>query len=180
MGAYHRGGLQRPVIEVGNLKPRRAFLHVTDTVRGFYLAAMKRNPGEAHNLCASRTYEIRDILHTAILLPPSVVHIGRSHVADGLVIAAVVVILDEVLHGAAQFVRAGVDQQVHARLQGFVEALDLAVGLRRQLHRQATMLRGEQITLHVRFRGGAATIVLAPAGEGVTAADVTALVEDLT
>jgi len=32
----------------------------------------------------------------------------------------------------------------------------------------------------VRFRGGAATIVLAPAGEGVTAADVTALLEDLT
>ncbi len=31
-------GLQPPVIEVGNLKPRRAFLDVSDTVRGFYLA----------------------------------------------------------------------------------------------------------------------------------------------
>src|SRR5207253_10924469 len=51
---------------------------------------------------------------------------------------------------------------VHARLQGFVEALDLAVGLRRQLHRQATMLRSEQITLHVRFRGGAARTVALP------------------
>ena len=34
-------GLQPPVIEVGNLTPRRAFLDVRDTVRGFYLAALK-------------------------------------------------------------------------------------------------------------------------------------------
>jgi GDP-4-dehydro-6-deoxy-D-mannose reductase len=60
--------LQRPVIEVGNLEPLRAFLHVNDTVRGFYLAAMKGKPGEAYNLCASRTYEIREILRTAIRL----------------------------------------------------------------------------------------------------------------
>ena len=45
-------GLQPPVIEVGNLKPRRAFLDVNDTVRGFYLAAMKGKRGEAYNLCA--------------------------------------------------------------------------------------------------------------------------------
>ena len=46
-------GLQSPVIEVGNLKPRRAFLDVNDTVRGFYLAAMKGKRGEAYNLCAA-------------------------------------------------------------------------------------------------------------------------------
>ena len=61
-------GLQRPVIEVGNLKPRRAFLHVNDVVRGFYLAAVKGKRGESYNLCASRTYEIRAILRTAIRL----------------------------------------------------------------------------------------------------------------
>jgi GDP-4-dehydro-6-deoxy-D-mannose reductase len=61
-------GQQPPVIEVGNLKPRRAFLHVNDTVRAFFLAAMKGKPGEAYNLCATRTYEIREILHTAIRL----------------------------------------------------------------------------------------------------------------
>lgn len=61
-------GLQPPVIEVGNLKPRRAFLHVSDVVRGFYLAAMKGKRGEAYNMCATRTYEIREILHTAIRL----------------------------------------------------------------------------------------------------------------
>jgi GDP-4-dehydro-6-deoxy-D-mannose reductase len=61
-------GLQAPVIEVGNLKPRRAFLDVQDTVRGFYLAAMKGKRGEAYNLCASRTHPIHELLRTAIRL----------------------------------------------------------------------------------------------------------------
>lgn len=61
-------GLQPPIIEVGNLQPRRAFLDVHDTVRGFYLAAMKGKRGEAYNLCAARTYRIRELLHTAIRL----------------------------------------------------------------------------------------------------------------
>jgi GDP-4-dehydro-6-deoxy-D-mannose reductase len=61
-------GLQAPIIEVGNLKPRRAFLDVRDTVRGFYLAAMKGKRGEAYNLCADRTYPIHEVLQTAIRL----------------------------------------------------------------------------------------------------------------
>jgi GDP-4-dehydro-6-deoxy-D-mannose reductase len=63
-----RKGLQPPVVEVGNLKPRRAFLDVDDTVRGFYLAAMKGKRGEAYNLCADAPYEIREVLRTAIRL----------------------------------------------------------------------------------------------------------------
>jgi GDP-4-dehydro-6-deoxy-D-mannose reductase len=61
-------GLQKPVIEVGNLKPRRAFLDVNDTVRGFYLAALKGRRGEAYNLCADRTHEIGELLRTAVRL----------------------------------------------------------------------------------------------------------------
>src|SRR5689334_2261835 len=61
-------GLQAPIIEVGNLKPRRAFLDVQDTVRGFYLAAIKGRRGEAYNLCADRTYPIHEVLQTAIRL----------------------------------------------------------------------------------------------------------------
>ena len=61
-------GLQSPVIEVGNLQPRRAFLDVSDTVRGFYLAAMKGKRGESYNLCAARTYRIQEVLQTAIRL----------------------------------------------------------------------------------------------------------------
>lgn len=61
-------GQQSPVIEVGNLKPRRAFLDVGDTVRGFYLAARKGIRGEAYNLCAATTYEIGALLRMAIRL----------------------------------------------------------------------------------------------------------------
>jgi GDP-4-dehydro-6-deoxy-D-mannose reductase len=60
--------LQPPVIEVGNLTPHRAFLDVHDTVRGFYLAALKGKRGEAYNLCANRTFRIHELLHTAIRL----------------------------------------------------------------------------------------------------------------
>jgi GDP-4-dehydro-6-deoxy-D-mannose reductase len=61
-------GLQPPVMEVGNLKPRRAFLDVNDTVRGFYLAAVKGKRGEAYNICAAKTHEIGELLRTAIRL----------------------------------------------------------------------------------------------------------------
>jgi GDP-4-dehydro-6-deoxy-D-mannose reductase len=71
-------GLQRPVIEVGNLKPRRAFLDVSDAVRGFYLAATKGKLGEVYNLCAATTYEIGQLLRVAIDLSGVNVRIKRS------------------------------------------------------------------------------------------------------
>src|SRR6266481_392584 len=61
-------GLQPPVIEVGNLKPHRAFLDVNDAVRGFYLAALKGRRGEAYNLCATKTHRIGELLNSAIRL----------------------------------------------------------------------------------------------------------------
>ena len=63
-----RQKLQAPVIEVGNLKPRRAFLDVRDAVLGFYLAATKGKPGETYNLCAEKTHPIAEVLRTAIRL----------------------------------------------------------------------------------------------------------------
>lgn len=71
-------GLQQPVIEVGNLKPRRAFLDVNDTVSGFYLAAMKGKRGEAYNLCASATHEIGELLREAIRLSGVKVEIRQA------------------------------------------------------------------------------------------------------
>ncbi|MFL6436478.1 MAG: GDP-mannose 4,6-dehydratase [Terriglobales bacterium] len=61
-------GEQPPVIEVGNLNPHRALLDVHDAVRAFYLAAMKGKRGEAYNVCAAKTYEMRAVLETAIKL----------------------------------------------------------------------------------------------------------------
>jgi nucleoside-diphosphate-sugar epimerase len=61
-------GRQAPVIEVGNLKPRRAFLDVNDTVRAFYLAGMKGKRGESYNVCATRTHRMSEVLQKAIRL----------------------------------------------------------------------------------------------------------------
>jgi GDP-4-dehydro-6-deoxy-D-mannose reductase len=61
-------GMQDPAIAVGNLIPRRAFLDVRDTVRGFYLAATKGKYGESYNLCAGSTNRIGTVLRTAIRL----------------------------------------------------------------------------------------------------------------
>lgn len=71
-------GLQEPAIEVGNLKPRRAFLDVKDTVRGFYLAAMKGHRGEAYNLCADTTQEVGELLGLAIHLSGLKVEIRQT------------------------------------------------------------------------------------------------------
>ena len=73
-----RKGLQSPIIEVGNLKPRRAFLDVNDTVCGFYLAALRGRRGEAYNLCANKTYQIGELLNTAIRLSGVKVEIRRA------------------------------------------------------------------------------------------------------
>jgi len=61
-------GRQSPIIEVGNLEPRRAFLDVNDAVRGFYLTAMKGKYGEVYNLCAAKTHKMREILQIAMRL----------------------------------------------------------------------------------------------------------------
>jgi GDP-4-dehydro-6-deoxy-D-mannose reductase len=60
--------LQPPVIEVGNLKPFRAFLDVNDAIRGFYFAAVKGKRGESYNLCATKTHAIGELLRIAIRL----------------------------------------------------------------------------------------------------------------
>jgi len=59
---------QSPVIEVGNLKPRRAFLDVRDAVRAFYFAALKGKRGKSYNICATSTHEIGNMLRSAIRL----------------------------------------------------------------------------------------------------------------
>lgn len=71
-------GLQQPVIEVGNLKSRRAFLDVNDAVRGFYLAATRGGRGQVYNLCAATTHEIGQLLGTAINLSGVSVKVKRS------------------------------------------------------------------------------------------------------
>jgi GDP-4-dehydro-6-deoxy-D-mannose reductase len=61
-------GLQEPVLQVGNLKPRRAFLDVRDTAEAFVVAAERGTAGEVYNVCGNRTYTMREILERGIAL----------------------------------------------------------------------------------------------------------------
>jgi nucleoside-diphosphate-sugar epimerase len=73
-----RKGLQPAVIEIGNPKPRRAFLDVDDAVQGFYLAATKGKHGEVYNLCAAKTYEIGQLLRMSMRLSGVKVEVKSS------------------------------------------------------------------------------------------------------
>jgi GDP-4-dehydro-6-deoxy-D-mannose reductase len=72
MAAAERG-VQEPVIQVGNLEPRRDFTHVTDAARALWLLLDHAPPGEVYNVCsgtAPRMSEILDIVrqqgHTSV------------------------------------------------------------------------------------------------------------------
>lgn len=54
-------GLQKPVLEVGDLEPKRDFTDVRDMVRGYWLAALKGRAGQTYNLCSGNAYAIKDI-----------------------------------------------------------------------------------------------------------------------
>jgi GDP-4-dehydro-6-deoxy-D-mannose reductase len=55
-------GLRDPVIRVGNLEARRDFTDVRDTVRAYWLALEKGEPGEVYNVCTGRSWSIQEIL----------------------------------------------------------------------------------------------------------------------
>lgn len=55
--------LQEPVIYVGDLTTRRDYTDVRDKVRGYLLAALKGQPGEANNICSGKAWVIKDVLN---------------------------------------------------------------------------------------------------------------------
>lgn len=55
-------GRRGPVLQVGNLKPRRDYTDVRDIVRGYWLLLHKGEPGEVYNLCSGRAWSIQEIL----------------------------------------------------------------------------------------------------------------------
>jgi GDP-4-dehydro-6-deoxy-D-mannose reductase len=55
-------GIRLPVIEVGNLDPRRDFSDVRDVVRGYWSLLDRGEAGEVYNLCSGQTWAIRDVL----------------------------------------------------------------------------------------------------------------------
>ncbi|HEX6291677.1 MAG TPA: GDP-mannose 4,6-dehydratase, partial [Herpetosiphonaceae bacterium] len=60
--AEAEAGLRPPVIDVGNLEPRRDFLDVADAVRGLWLLLERGRPAEVYNLCSGTAPQVRDLL----------------------------------------------------------------------------------------------------------------------
>jgi GDP-4-dehydro-6-deoxy-D-mannose reductase len=55
-------GLRPPVIEVGDLKPRRDYSDVGDIVRGYIALVERGEPGEVYNLCSGKSWSIQQVL----------------------------------------------------------------------------------------------------------------------
>ena len=55
-------GLRKPVIFVGDLKPRRDYSDVRDIVRGYWILLERGEAGEVYNLCSGRSWTIQQVL----------------------------------------------------------------------------------------------------------------------
>ncbi len=55
-------GLRQPVLEVGDLSPRRDFINVRDAVVTYWLAATRGKPGEAYNVCSGELHSIEEVV----------------------------------------------------------------------------------------------------------------------
>lgn len=63
-------GLQPPVVHVGNLQAKRDFTDVRDTVRAYWLALEKGDPGDCYNIASGTTWTIEEVLHKLLALTP--------------------------------------------------------------------------------------------------------------
>jgi len=54
--------LRPPVLEAGNVSPKRDYLDVIDLCEGLWLISQKGVPGEVYNLCSGRAYAIANLL----------------------------------------------------------------------------------------------------------------------
>jgi GDP-4-dehydro-6-deoxy-D-mannose reductase len=67
----------KPVIFVGNLEAKRDYTDVRDMVNGYYLAALKGEPGDVYNICSGKATRIGDVLE--MLLAMSKVKVRVKH-----------------------------------------------------------------------------------------------------
>jgi len=61
-------GLQKPVINVGNLNAFRDFNDVRDVVRALWLATEKCNFGQPYNIGSGKVHQIKEVLQTLLFL----------------------------------------------------------------------------------------------------------------
>ncbi len=68
-------GKRPPVIHVGNLEAKRDFTDVRDTVRAYWLALEKGEPGDVYNIGTGATISMKDMLDMLLALSPAQVEI---------------------------------------------------------------------------------------------------------
>lgn len=59
-------GKAKPVVEVGNLEPKRDYTDVLDIVRAYREMILNGKPGESYNLCSAASVSIGDVLKQLI------------------------------------------------------------------------------------------------------------------
>jgi GDP-4-dehydro-6-deoxy-D-mannose reductase len=64
-------GQQEPVMQVGNLEPRRDFTDVRDVVRAYQLIGDLGKPGAVYNIASGIAYSIRQLLETLLSYSPT-------------------------------------------------------------------------------------------------------------
>ncbi|MBC8367394.1 GDP-mannose 4,6-dehydratase [bacterium] len=60
--ARMEAGLQEPVLRVGNLDPRRDWLHVKDVCRAYLSLLERGQSGEIYNVCSGKDHSVREAL----------------------------------------------------------------------------------------------------------------------
>lgn len=55
-------GRREPIIFVGNLEAKRDYTDVRDMANGYFLAALKGEPGEVYNICSGKAVKIVQVL----------------------------------------------------------------------------------------------------------------------
>jgi len=71
-------GINEPIIYVGNLEAKRDFTDVRDTVRGYWLAAEKGEPGEVYNIASNRTITIQELLNSLLALSDKEIEVRQD------------------------------------------------------------------------------------------------------
>ncbi|GFP20395.1 GDP-4-dehydro-6-deoxy-D-mannose reductase, partial [Candidatus Hakubella thermalkaliphila] len=66
--AQIEAGRHRPVIQVGNLEPKRDFTDVRDVVRAYIELIRKGRPEQPYNVCSGRAYAIGEILEMLLAM----------------------------------------------------------------------------------------------------------------
>lgn len=71
-------GLRKPVINVGNLKARRDFTDVRDTVKAYFLALERGEAGQVYNICSEKSYSMQEILDRLLALSDAEVEVRQD------------------------------------------------------------------------------------------------------